>query len=75
MVLNSYFLTNKDNHIFQDIVRWRKNYPLFHILYVNVHALARKQDKIPQNTLCLLLSILNKGIQLFRHFKHFKHSK
>ena len=27
-----------------------------------VHALARKQDKILQNTLCLLLSILNQNL-------------
>ena len=63
MVLNSYFHTNKDNQIFQDIVRWRKKGYSFHILCVNVHALAIKQNKILQNTLCLLLSIL-KGFNL-----------
>ena len=31
----------------------------FHMLYVNVLTIAREESKIPQITLCLLLSILN----------------
>ena len=31
---------------------------LFHMLYVNVHGIASKLGKIPQTTLCLLLSTI-----------------
>ena len=35
-----------------------EKYLLFHILYVNVHGVARKQSNILQTMLCLLLSFL-----------------
>ena len=48
---------------------WRKKDLSFHISYVNVLAIVREESKIPQITLCLLLSILNKTIKSsFNHF-------
>ena len=70
MVLNSYFLRNKADHIFKDIDRWRKKDLSFHILYVNVLTIAREESKIPQITLCLLLSILKLSF-LHRNSKFF----
>ena len=32
---------------------------IYHLQYVNVYVIAREESKVPQITLCLLLSILN----------------
>ena len=59
MVLNSYFPKNiSANHIVKLLVRWTKQYLSFHIYYVNVFAIDRKESKIPQTMISCCLSLI-----------------